>query len=125
MDKKILLIEDDESISFLYKRQLELAGFKTDAFFTGGEGLSALRQQQYDLLLLDIMLPDMNGLDILKQVKQNPATSALPTVLLTNLGQDSVIKEGFSLGAKGYLLKAALTPDQIVQEVKMMLTIPA
>ncbi|MDP3733062.1 MAG: response regulator, partial [Candidatus Daviesbacteria bacterium] len=63
-------------------------------------------------------LPDINGLQILQNIRQNPATKNIVVVLLTNLGQDAVIKQGFELGADGYLVKAAYTPDQIVQEVK-------
>ncbi len=119
--KKILLIEDDESISFIYKRQLDLANFPTDTFSNAADGLKASAQAHYDLVLLDIMLPDMNGLDILKKLKENEKTKNIPVIFLTNLGQDSIIKEGFKLGAIGYLIKASYTPDQMVNEVKNIL----
>lgn len=120
---KILLIEDEDFIRDLYKRQLELAGMPTDAFGLGNEGLNAAHQSpsDYELVLLDIMLPDTNGLQILKDLKQNNATKPIPVILLTNLSQDMLIKEGFELGAEGYLVKAAYTPAQIVQEVKNIL----
>lgn len=118
MNKKILLVEDEEYIRDLYKRQLELEGLMTDAFGKGEEGLAAAKQNPYDLILLDIMLPDINGLQILQQLKQNEPTKDIPVVLLTNLGQDAVIKQGFELGAEGYLVKTAYTPNQIVQEIK-------
>src|SRR5688572_26660537 len=115
---KVLLVEDEEFIRDLFKRQLDLSGFTTDAFGTGQDGLNALTKNSYDLVLLDIMLPDVNGLQILQNIRQNPQTKTVAVVLLTNLGQDAVIKQGFELGADGYLVKAAYTPDQIVQEVK-------
>lgn len=115
---KVLLVEDEEFIRDLFKRQLDLSGFTTDAFGTGKDGLSAISKNAYDLVLLDIMLPDINGLQILQNIRQNPTTKGVAVVLLTNLGQDAVIKQGFELGADGYLVKAAYTPDQIVQEVK-------
>jgi DNA-binding response OmpR family regulator len=118
---KLLLVEDEEYIRDLYKRQLDLAGLMTDAFGMGNEGLAAAEKNAYDLILLDIMLPDINGLQILQKIKQNPISKATPVVLLTNLGQDAVIKQGFELGADGYLVKAAYTPDQIVQEIKNIL----
>lgn len=121
MDKKILLIEDDESISFLYKRQLDAAGLLTDALLTGNEGLAAASKNKYDLILLDIMLPDINGLDILKKLKENEVTKKIPVIFLTNLGQEAIIKEGFKLGADGYLIKASFTPDQMVEEVKTLI----
>ncbi len=116
--KKILLIEDEEYIRDLYKRQLELAHLSTDGFGTGAESLAAASKNHYDLVMLDIMLPDTNGLEILKALKGNPATKNIPVVLLTNLGQDTIIKKCFELGAEGYLLKSSYTPDQIVQEIK-------
>src|SRR5258708_18596785 len=119
---KLALIEDEEFIRDLYKRQLDLANLPTDAFANGQEGLRALQTGTYDLLLLDIMLPDTNGLEILKQIKQNPKINKLPVVLLTNLGQDVIIKEGFALGAEGYLIKSSLTPSQIVQEIKNIIS---
>lgn len=115
---KVLLVEDEEFIRDLFKRQLDLSGFTTDAFGTGHDGLAAVSKNAYDLVLLDIMLPDINGLQILQTIRQNPVTKNIAVVLLTNLGQDAVIKQGFELGADGYLVKAAYTPDQIVQEVK-------
>lgn len=118
MNKKLLLVEDEEYIRDLYKRQLDLAGLMTDAFGLGNEGLAASEKSPYDLILLDIMLPDINGLQVLQKIKQNPISKNTPVVLLTNLGQDAVIKQGFELGADGYLVKAAYTPDQIVQEIK-------
>ena len=112
------MVEDEDFIRDLFKRQLDLSGFSTDAFGTGQDGLAAITKNAYDWVLLDIMLPDINGLQILQSIRQNPVTKNIVVVLLTNLGQDAVIKQGFELGADGYLVKAAYTPDQIVQEVK-------
>lgn len=120
--KKILLVEDEDFIRDLYKRQLSLAGFKTDAFGTGNEGLDAALHNQYDLILLDIMLPGMNGLDILKRIRENEKTKETPVFLLTNLGQESAMKEGTALGATEYIIKAAVTPDQIVTMAKNLLS---
>lgn len=118
---KILLIEDEEFIRDIYTQELTKNGFQVDSVATGKEGFEKLAQNKYDLLLLDIMLPDTNGLEILKQVKQNPQTRNLKTILLTNLGQDTVIKQGFELGADKYLIKMSFNPDQIVAEVKNIL----
>ena len=123
LDKRVILIEDEDFIRDLYKRQLDLAGFKTDAFGNGNEGLLSLSQNKYDLALLDIMLPGINGLEILKRIRQDEKNKDLAVILLTNLGQDSVIKEGLALGAKEYIIKASVTPDQIVATVKTILKI--
>jgi DNA-binding response OmpR family regulator len=122
MIAKALIIEDEQFIRDIYKRQLEKDDIAVDGFSNGAEGLQAISQNNYDIILLDIMLPDLNGLEILKQIKQNPNRKNIPVIMLTNLGQDEVIKEGFSLGAQGYFIKASYTPDQIVAEVKNILS---
>lgn len=119
---KILIVEDDLFIRELYERQLGIAGYQVATAADGPEGLAKVTQFQPHLLLLDIMLPQMNGLDLLKTLKAKDETKNIPVILLTNLGQDSVIKEGFSLGADGYLIKSAYTPDQIIEEVKKFLS---
>lgn len=121
MVKKILLIEDDLYIRDLYKRQLDMGGFFTHAFSSGDEGLKSMGENNYDLVLLDVMLPGINGLDILRGIKQNEATKNMPVIMLSNVGQDDVIKEGLVAGAVGYLIKTSFTPNQIVGEVKKIL----
>lgn len=116
--KRILVIEDDDFIREMYEGELIRAGFEVSVAASGEEGLKILPQAQYDLVLLDILLPGINGLEVLKQIKQDPKNQNLKVVLLTNLGQDTTIKEGFKIGAIGYLIKAAYNPDQIIQEVK-------
>lgn len=117
-NKKILLVEDEDFIRDLYVRQLTKEGFQVRSAVDGQTGLNALKAEQFDLLLLDIMLPGMNGLQLLREFKTQNPNSPMITILLTNLGQEAVIKEGFELGAQAYLIKASYTPDQVVQEVK-------
>ena len=116
--KKILLVEDEDFIRDLYFRQLTKEGFVVKTAIDGQAGLDALKNETFDLLLLDIMLPGMNGLQLLREFKTQNPNSKMITILLTNLGQEAVIKEGFELGAQAYLIKASYTPDQVVQEVK-------
>lgn len=116
--KKILLVEDEDFIRELYTRQLTKAGFAVKSAVDGQSGLDTLKAEQFDLLLLDIMLPGMNGLQLLREFKTQNPNSPMITILLTNLGQEAVIKEGFELGAQAYLIKASYTPDQVVSEVK-------
>lgn len=120
--KKILLVEDEDFIRSLYQRQLQKAGFEVYTAVDGATGLNMLKTQTFDLLLLDIMLPGMNGLQLLKEFKTQNPNSPMITILLTNLGQEAVIKEGFELGAQAYLIKASYTPDQVVAEVKNALS---
>lgn len=121
MQKRILLIEDEQYVRDIYKRQLDLAGFQTDAFSTSKEGVEAASKNQYDLALIDLMLPDTNGIETLKLLKSNPASNKIPAVFLTNLGQESLIKQGYETGAVAYLIKGSHTPNQIVQEVQNIL----
>ncbi len=116
--KKILLVEDEDFIRDLYTRQLTKAGFSVKSAVDGQSGLTSLKSEPFDLLLLDIMLPGMNGLQVLREFKTQNPNSPMITILLTNLGQEAVIKEGFELGAQAYLIKASYTPDQVVNEVK-------
>ncbi len=116
--KKILLVEDEDFIRELYTRQLAKAGFTVKSAVNGQTGLETLKNETFDLLLLDIMLPGINGLQLLREFKTQNPNSPMITILLTNLGQESVIKEGFELGAQAYLIKASYTPDQVVNEVK-------
>ena len=123
-NKKILLVEDEDFIRDLYVRQLSRAGFNIKSAIDGQSGLDLLKSETFDLLLLDIMLPGMNGLQLLKGFKLQNPNSQMITILLTNLGQEAVIKEGFELGASAYLIKASYTPDQVVEEVKNALFNP-
>ncbi len=88
----------------------------------GTKGLEQLKANVFDVLLLDIMLPGINGLQVLREFKTLVPNSPTKVILLTNLGQDSVIKEGFELGAQAYLIKASYTPDQVVAEVQNILS---
>ncbi len=119
--KKILIIEDDFFVRDLYSRELTREHFAVEAAADGSEGLAKAGEVKPDLILLDIMLPKISGLEVLKKLKEKEETKNIPVVLITNLGQDTVIREGFSLGAIGYLIKAAYTPTQIIEEVKKFL----
>lgn len=115
---KVLLVEDEDSIRDLYTRQISRAGFTVKAVADGQQGITALGTEVFDILLLDIMLPGINGLQVLREFKAKYPNSTMKVILLTNLGQEAVIKEGFSMGANAYLIKSSYTPDQIVQEIK-------
>lgn len=117
MAKKLLLVEDEEFISFIYKRQFEISGYEVDTARDGLMGISQIKNSHYDLILLDIMLPGMNGIDILKAAKSDPATKDTPVIMLTNLAQEDIIQEAFKLGAVAYWIKADTNPAEIVQKI--------
>ncbi len=123
MAQRILVVEDDQFLRELYDELLREEGYEVDLAPDGEEGLNKMLKGGYDLVLLDIMLPKIDGLEILNRIKGHPPqTPNGSIVLLTNLGQDSIIKEGFNLGASGYLIKSAMNPDQVLSEVKVFLS---
>ena len=111
---KILLVEDDLYIRDLYKMILEKDNNTVLSAANGEEGL-LLSAQTPDLIFLDVMLPQINGMDLLKKLKQNPATKNIPVIMLSNLGQDEIIKEALLLGAKKYLIKVNMNPSDILR----------
>lgn len=113
--KKVLLIEDELFIRDLYEHILKEAGIGVEVADDGEQGLQKAKNKGISLILLDIMLPKLNGIEVLKILKSDEATRSIPVVLLTNLGQDSVIKTAYDLGVQGYLLKVSLKPEDLVK----------
>lgn len=123
MNKKILIVEDDQFLREFYQELLQAEGYLVDVAQDGEVALAKIWENEYDLILLDIMLPKKDGLEILADLKVHPAKSAnVKIVVLTNLGQDTIIKRCFDLGAEGYLIKSALNPDQVLTEIKSYLS---
>ena len=121
--KRILVIEDEAFLRDLYIEILSDAGFTVESAIDGQEGLKKIQQGGYDLILLDIVLPKMDGIEILKALKNNPPANPNGSiVMLTNLGQEAVISEGVSLGVRGHIIKSDYTPEQLVNEVKHLLS---
>lgn len=120
--KKILIVEDDQFLREFYQELLQAEGYTLDTAADGEIGLAKIQNNDYNLILLDIMLPKKDGVQILRDLRTHPAKSPnITIVVLTNLGQDQVITECFDLGAAGYLMKSALNPDQVLTQVKSYL----
>lgn len=116
--KRILIVEDDQFLREFYQELLQDEGYIIDTASEGESAAIKIHEGGYDLIMLDIMLPKKDGLQILKENSQNPAKQTNgPIVVLTNLGQDAIIKSCFQLGAAGYLVKSALNPDQVLGEL--------
>jgi two-component system response regulator ResD len=126
MDKskiKILIVEDDQFLRDFYQELLTSEGYAIDVAPDGEIGFAKIRQGGWNLVLLDIMLPKKDGLQILRELHDQPAMAGNgPVVLLTNLGNDMIINQAFSLGANGYLIKSALNPDEVLSEVRNFLS---
>ncbi len=119
---KILIVEDDQFLREFYQELLQAEGYNVEVAADGEVGFQKASLGGYDLILLDIMLPKKDGLEILRDLKaQPPKSSNKAIVVLTNLGQDAVIKECYNLGAEGFLIKSALNPDQVLTEIKNFL----
>lgn len=123
--KKILIVEDDQFLREFYQELLQSEGYLVDVAPDGEIASQKVHQGGFDLVMLDIMLPKKDGLQILRDNKVNPPQNPNKTiVMLTNLGQDATIKEAFALGAAGYIIKSALNPDQVLVEINNYLTKP-
>ena len=119
--KRILIIEDEVALLYALQSKLSIEGFEAEAVSTGKEGLKLLQEKKYDLLILDIILPDTDGFEILKQVKENPKTKAIPCVIISNLAEKDNIERGISLGAKDYLPKSQYHLSEIIDKIKSFL----
>ena len=116
--KKILMIEDDRFLRKIYRDKLTRAGFEFLEATNGEEGLNKVIAEKPDLVLLDLILPRRNGFDVLIEIKRNRNTQNIPVIILSNLGQESDIKRGISLGAQDYLVKTDISLSEVVEKVK-------
>jgi DNA-binding response OmpR family regulator len=119
---KILLVEDDPMVVRMYQRKLELEGFKLTVAFNGQEGLEAIEKEKPDIILLDIMMPKMNGIEALKKIKEKPFLKGVPVIMLTNLGdRPEDVQKCKELGAKDYWVKANVSLKEIIERIRKIL----
>ncbi|MBU1164709.1 response regulator [Patescibacteria group bacterium] len=118
---KVLLIEDDPTLVDMYKLKFTEQKFELVVTEKGGEGLELAKKEKFDIILLDIMLPEIDGFSILKELKASPDTKDIPVILLTNLAQETDKEKGIKMGAVDYLVKANHTPTQVVDKVRKIL----
>src|SRR3989338_7544480 len=119
---KILIVEDDPLMARLYQKIFSLEGFEVELATNGEEGLEKARSIKPNLMLLDIMMPRMNGLQVLEQLKAHPDTRSIPVVMLTNLAGSHDMESALSKGAIKYLIKSEFEPKQVVAMVKEILS---
>ena len=120
--KKLLFVEDDKAISLMYKTKLEREGFIVLTAENGAQGLEMAITQRPDLIMLDIIMPQLDGFTVAQELKINQATKNIPVIMLTNLGTDEDKQKGKRCGAINYLVKANLTPSQVSEIIKKHLT---
>jgi DNA-binding response OmpR family regulator len=118
---KILVVEDDKFLRELISRKLKGENYEVVEAIDGEEGLKKARQDKPDVILLDLILPEMDGFEVLAKLKENSAVSAIPVIILSNLGEKEDVEKGLKLGAVDYLVKAHFTPGEIVEKINKVL----
>jgi DNA-binding response OmpR family regulator len=123
--KKILLVEDDPFLIDIYQKKLKNSAFEVDVANDGEKVLEILKEKNFDLMLLDIVLPKIDGWKALEEIgkmkKEKKDLEKMKIVIWSNLGEKEDIKKGLSLGATSYLIKANFTPSEVVKEIEKLL----
>ncbi len=120
---KVLLVEDEKMLADMYTTKFTMEGFDAQKAYDGQAGVEAAKQFMPDIVLLDVIMPKVDGFAALKMLKEDPTTKNIPVVLLTNLGQDEDVKKGKQLGAVDYFVKANHTPAEVVAKARQVLGI--
>jgi len=117
--KRIMIVEDDSFVMDIYQTKLEQSGFDVILAVNGLEAVKKMENETSlpDLILLDIIMPYMDGLEVLKKIKENDAFKNIPVILLTNLSQKEEIEQGMKLGASDYLIKSHFTPSEVLEKI--------
>ena len=119
--KKILIVEDDEFLRSLNAKRLETEGFKVSVAVDGQNALDLIPKELPDLIFLDLLLPGVDGFEVLKKIKADDKTKAIPVIVFSNLGQKEDIERAHNLGAQDFLIKANFTLDDVVIKIKEVL----
>lgn len=119
--KKILIVEDDKFLSLVLKGRLEKEGINAIQAFDGQEALEALKKDIPDLILLDLIMPNMSGFEFLEILRQDPQYRTIPVVVISNLGQESDVEKAKSLGVIEYYVKVRTSIDDLILKIKNLL----
>lgn len=119
--KKVLIVEDDEFLRSLNAKRLETEGFKVVVAVDGQSALDLIPKEMPDLIFLDLLLPGVDGYEVLKRIKADDKTKAIPVIVFSNLGQKEDIEKARNLGAQDFLIKANFTLDDVVVKIKEIL----
>jgi len=122
--KSILLVDDDLTLREMYNERLKAEGFVVETAKDGEEALSKAQDIKPNIILLDIMMPKINGLDVLKKLKQGAETKDIPVIVLTALIQDREKMESITRGADEYIVKSEMMPGDVIEKIKKLLENP-
>lgn len=124
MDKKnILIVEDDNFVAEVYSTKLLEMGHEVRVAANGEEGLAMLKEKAPHLILLDIIMPVMGGVEMLEKIKQSEEWKSIPVILLTNVGEKESIQKVRNLGVRDYLIKSHFTPAEVIEKIKSILEV--
>lgn len=118
---KVLIVDDDENIGVIFQTALQKSGFETVLSANGQGGIDKARSEKPDLVLLDQVLPDISGNEVLKTLKADAATQNIPVLILSNFSQETLVKEAIDNGAMDYVFKYQVEPQDLVSKVKQAL----
>lgn len=121
MSKKILLADDEQFITIAYRDGLQRAGFIVVVARDGDETLILAKKEMPDVILLDLIMPKLNGFEVLKDLKKDAKLAKIPVVILSNLGQDSDEKEALKLGATDFYVKSDLSLEDLIKNIHTLL----
>jgi len=121
MAKTILIIEDDKFLRELIAQKLIKEGYDTSEAVDGEEGIKKIKEEKPDLVLLDLILPGIDGFEVLARMREESTLSSIPVIILSNLGQKEDVEKGLKMGAVDYLIKAHFTPGEIIEKIKNVL----
>ncbi len=121
MPHKILIVEDDKFVRELIFQKLTEEKFDVAAAKDGEEGVEKVKSIKPDLILLDLILPGIDGFEVISKVRENKETGSIPIIILSNLGEKGDVDRGIKLGANDYMIKAHFTPKEIVEKVREIL----
>jgi DNA-binding response OmpR family regulator len=119
--KKILIVEDDAFIRDIYQVKFSQEGFGVDLAENGIEALKKMEQYIPDIILLDIIMPYMDGMETLKNIRKNDAWKKIPIIMLTNISEKEKVAEGLDEGANDYMIKSHFTPSEVVEKANVLL----
>ena len=117
----VLLVEDEKMLAEMYATKFSMEGFSVEKAYDGQQGVDLAKQVKPDIILLDVIMPKIDGFGALKMLKQDPALKNIPVIMLTNLGQEDDVKKGKELGAVDYFVKSNHSPSEIVEKIKAIL----